>query len=547
LLRLIGKISTSPCAMRACEKLGLKLQQGSEIDLTEPTVAETVSRSAPDLRRALVIGLYETQHESLMRWARLLSTSEAAAEQLEREAFVKFYGSLHDPVLPDDAVRHVRRDLFEAARSGMRRNTPQRWQNDVIAPAENATPIDVGMLLVHGVQQLAARQRECIVLRHYGRLSDSLVARELGATLGSTRTHVRRATARLDGLVATLAGEDAELRNVLPLAFDAYSARPVAPPEVSKLVAMLERHDRLKAVRRVVIAGGALLLALLFAIRASAAHNVGIRDKQHTVHQPDTTVPIPVTPSPDLSGNSKPANSHSGTGSNTDAKAPSNVAANGSGSASANPANPGSQSGTGTGPQSVGENGPTTVGPVAASQNFWAIASENGTGGGIRWDIFGYAFSGQKLTLTSDGSPIKTVTATSEGFRGMVDIGNAPRDEQNVAVTISCNCGQSDIVLNLPKYKHAQPLPDGFSETEPDMHPTTDGFIVGGYVPAGASLVTITTAYGVRTFHVNGGTSMPTMWGGFIDFPNVPHGTTFDASITTDVSSATLPTKLTRR
>src|SRR5262249_14218863 len=148
---------------------------------------------------------------------------------------------------------------------------------------------DVGVLLVHGVQQLAARQRECIVLRHYGRLSDSLVARELGATLGSTRTHLRRATARLDGLVATLAGDDAALRDVLPLAFDAYVGRPVGAPEPQKLVSMLERHDRLKAVRRTVVAGGALLLALFFAMRAGVAHNVGLRDKQKPVHQPNTT------------------------------------------------------------------------------------------------------------------------------------------------------------------------------------------------------------------------------------------------------------------
>jgi DNA-directed RNA polymerase specialized sigma24 family protein len=522
------------------------LQQGSEIDLTEPTVEETVTRSAPDLRRALVIGLYEGEHERLMRSARLLANSEAAAEQLEREAFVKFYGSLHDPVLPDGAARQVRRALFEVARSGVRRNTPQRWQNEVIAPAENATPIDVGVLLVHGVHQLAARQRECIVLRHYGRLSDSLVARELGATLGSTRTHLRRASARLDGLVATLAGEDAELRAVLPLAFDAYAARPVGAPDVPKLLAMFDRHDRLKAVRRAVVAGGALLLALFFAVRVGAARNVGLRDKQKPVHQPDITLPVPVTPKPMVGGSQNPASDRGANGSSANAQAPGTPAARGStgtGNSGPVPADPG----LGPGTQSGGNN--TTVGPVAAQQGFWAMGSQNsGPSGRQRWDIYGYAPNNTTVTLTSEYGHAQT-TATGEGFHALVDIHNAPKSAV-FPLTISCpGCG----VITLQIYKYTNPEhpltadPDGLGETEPVvLSSTTNGFIVGGYAPAQASLITLTSSYGVRTFRVNGGSSLPTMWGGFIDFPNASHGATFNATITTDVNSAPLEVTLTQ-
>jgi DNA-directed RNA polymerase specialized sigma24 family protein len=535
------------CARRvARQHWGDGLQQGSDIDLTEPTIEETVSRSTPDLRRALVIGLYEEQHEPLLRWARLLTTSDAAAEQLEREAFVKFYGSLHDPVMPDDAARQVRRALFEVARSGVRRNTPQRWQNDVIAPAENATPIDVGVLLVRGVHQLAARQREGIVLRHYGRLSDSQVARELGATLGSTRTHLRRATARLDGLVATLAGEDAELRHVLPLAFDAYAAQPVAEPDVPKLVAMLERHDRLKAVRRAVVAGGALLLALVFAMRAGVAHEVGMRQKQSPEHRPKTTrpLPLPVAPKSVDNGKTSAPTGHGNSTSNGASSSPSAGSSNGSGSSSVNAPSSGSQTGTGSGTGSQsGGNDPVTVGPVAAQQGFWAAGSENsGPSGRQRWQIFGQAPAGATITMSSQWGNAQT-TATAEGYSAIVEIRNAPKGV-NFPLTVSCG-GCGDVTLQIYKYTNpAQPLDETtLSETEPVLLSTTNGtgFIVGGYVPQGASLVTLTTSYGVRTFRVSGD-----VWGGFIDFPNAAHGATFNASITSDATSAPLSVTLTR-
>ncbi len=491
-----------------------------------------------------MIGLYEAEHESLLRWARLLATSEAAAEQLEREAFVKFYGSLHAPVMPDDAARQVRREMFEVARSGVRRNTPQRWQNDVIAPAENATPIDIGVLLVHGVHQLAARQRECIVLRHYGRLSDSHVARELGATLGSTRTHLRRATARLDGLVATLAGEDAELRHALPLAFDGYVARPAGEPDVSKLNAMFDRHDRLKAARRVVVAGGALLLALFFAMRAGVAHNVGLRPNPKQAHQPNTTLPIPVTPK-QAANNSNGGQAQTGSNANGSSSAVGSAPNSGSNPAAAGTSTangPGAQNSGGTGTQ-VGGNGSTTVGPVAADQDFWAAASENaGPSGRQRWEVFGQAPAGATITMQGEWGHAQT-TATSEGFSAIVEVRSAPKG-QNFPLTVTCG-GCGEVTLQIYKYANpAQPLDETtLSETEPVVLKTSGatGFTVGGFVPQGASLVTLTSSYGVRTFRVSGD-----IWGGFIDFPDVAHGATFNASITSDVSSSPLAVTLTR-
>src|SRR5262249_18746340 len=110
-------------------------------------------------------------------------------------------------------------------------------------------------------------------------------------------------------------------------------------------------------------------------------------------------------------------------------------------------------------------------------------------------------------------------------------------------------CGEVD--LQIYKYNDpATPLTNnghGLSEAEPVvLSPTPSGFIVGGYVPPGASLVTLTTAYGVRTFNVSGASTNGAVWGGFIDFPNVAHGASFSATITSDTGGPPLDVTLTR-
>ena len=48
-----------------------------------------------------------------------------------------------------------------------------------------------GVILVW-LRRLPARQRECLVLRHYEDMSESEIAESLGVSVGSVRTHVHR-------------------------------------------------------------------------------------------------------------------------------------------------------------------------------------------------------------------------------------------------------------------------------------------------------------------------------------------------------------------
>jgi hypothetical protein len=132
---------------------------------------------------------------------------------------------------------------LHVGRERTRRNTAQRWQHDVVDTAVTSAR-DVDAILVDAVHHLAAKQRECIVLRHYARLCDSQVAREVGGTVGSTRTHLRRATARLNGLITMLHGEAPAPEAMLRRAFVNHADRPVSAADRDALCDALARHDR---------------------------------------------------------------------------------------------------------------------------------------------------------------------------------------------------------------------------------------------------------------------------------------------------------------
>ena len=130
-------------------------------------------------RRDEIVALYRELGPELTRWARLL-VGDAQAARCVREAFVRLYSGA-DIVLIDDPVHEARIALFSVARS-YRTSTRKR---DRRQPDPNVPPA------IAALQQLTARQRECVVLRHYGGMSEGQTARIIGISIGSVRTHYR--------------------------------------------------------------------------------------------------------------------------------------------------------------------------------------------------------------------------------------------------------------------------------------------------------------------------------------------------------------------
>jgi RNA polymerase sigma factor (sigma-70 family) len=55
--------------------------------------------------------------------------------------------------------------------------------------------------VVHALQQLPRRQREAVVLRYYGDLSEAQTASAMGCSVGAVKSHTSRAMAALRPLL----------------------------------------------------------------------------------------------------------------------------------------------------------------------------------------------------------------------------------------------------------------------------------------------------------------------------------------------------------
>jgi RNA polymerase sigma-70 factor (sigma-E family) len=152
--------------------------------------------------------LYRTHRMRLVRLALLLVDEPATAEDVVQEAFTglhRHWGNLRDGAA---AVGYLRTAVVNGSRSVLRRRKTAR---DYTPPhAVNARSAEsLAMLtaehqaVVAALSQLPPRQREVLVLRYYGGLSESEIADAAGISKGTVKSTASRA---LDALQKIMAG-----------------------------------------------------------------------------------------------------------------------------------------------------------------------------------------------------------------------------------------------------------------------------------------------------------------------------------------------------
>jgi RNA polymerase sigma-70 factor (sigma-E family) len=152
--------------------------------------------------------LYRTHRMRLVRLALLLVDEPATAEDVVQDAFSglhRNWGNLRDGAA---AVGYLRTAVVNGSRSVLRRRKTAR---DYTPPhAVNARSAEsLAMLtaehqaVVHALSQLPPRQREVLVLRYYGGLSESEIADAAGISKGTVKSTASRA---LDALQKIMAG-----------------------------------------------------------------------------------------------------------------------------------------------------------------------------------------------------------------------------------------------------------------------------------------------------------------------------------------------------
>ncbi len=173
--------------------------------------ASTTAPAAPTVER-----LFRDEGVALVRLARIFTDDRNAAEDLVQEAFIRFHRARHRIRDPDAAAAYLRSIVLNLCRDHNRRGLMSR-RHLVARPADPApVAVDVQVLdrvtasrdaqrVVAALQALPRRQRDCLVLRYHLDLSEREIARTLGISHNTVKTHVRRA---MDTLRQRLGGGD---------------------------------------------------------------------------------------------------------------------------------------------------------------------------------------------------------------------------------------------------------------------------------------------------------------------------------------------------
>lgn len=155
-----------------------------------------------------VSDLYAAHWHSLVRLAYLMVHDVTLAEDIVQDALVTVHqrwGSLRDP---HAALGYVRRTVVNGARSALRHQGvvdryAQRTDENRVGVSAEQTALDHAEHddMLRALGALSDKQREVLILRYYGDLSEAEIADALGISRGAVKTHAHRGLAHLRSLI----------------------------------------------------------------------------------------------------------------------------------------------------------------------------------------------------------------------------------------------------------------------------------------------------------------------------------------------------------
>lgn len=153
-----------------------------------------------------VTELYSTNYRSLVRLAALLIRDVATAEEVVQDSFVAMHSGWRRLCDSDKALSYLRQSVVNRSRSVL----PHRVVADRNAPEPpadmpNAEHGAIVLLersaVVAALRALPPRQREALVLRYYGDMSEVQIASVMGISRGSVKTHTASAMSALRSIL----------------------------------------------------------------------------------------------------------------------------------------------------------------------------------------------------------------------------------------------------------------------------------------------------------------------------------------------------------
>jgi RNA polymerase sigma-70 factor (sigma-E family) len=154
----------------------------------------------------LLTTLYTSHYRGLVRLAAFLTGDRDNAEEVVQDAYVAVLGSWRRVRELDKAEAYLRTAVVNASRSRLRRRqVAQRHRpeplRDVASAESFAMEHAQREAVLTALQELPRRQREAVVLRYYGDLSEAQTAAAMGCSTGAVKSHTSRAMAALRPLL----------------------------------------------------------------------------------------------------------------------------------------------------------------------------------------------------------------------------------------------------------------------------------------------------------------------------------------------------------
>lgn len=145
----------------------------------------------------------EARERALQRTAWLLTGDWALAEDLVQTALVRAWPRWERILRRDDPEIYVRRIMLNTWSTWYRRKwrgeKPAGAMPDSAAAGDMAAEVAVRLAVRQALRSLPRRQRAVLVLRIYDDLSEAQVAEVLGCTVGTVKSTMSRALAKLRG------------------------------------------------------------------------------------------------------------------------------------------------------------------------------------------------------------------------------------------------------------------------------------------------------------------------------------------------------------
>ena len=154
----------------------------------------------------LLTTLYTTHYRDLVRLAAFLTGDRDNAEEVVQDAYVKVHGAWRRVREPEKAEAYLRTAVVNLSRSRLRRRqVAARYKPEPLADSASAETFAMEHAqreaVLAALHELPRRQREAVVLRYYGDLSEAQTAQAMGCSVGSVKSHTSRAMAALRPLL----------------------------------------------------------------------------------------------------------------------------------------------------------------------------------------------------------------------------------------------------------------------------------------------------------------------------------------------------------